>query len=56
MSNLTYIILQSIVLIIYGSYVFNKYKKRKTLKALIKPIQIVSHKPIVVSISNAKQQ
>ena len=44
MSNLTYFILQSIVLIVYGSYVFNKYKKRKALKALIKPIQIVSHK------------
>ena len=44
MSNLTYIVLQSIVLIVYGSYVFNKYKKRKALKALIKPIQIVSHK------------
>jgi len=56
MSNLTYIILQSIVLIIYGSYVLNKYNKRKALKALIKPIQIVSHKPIVVSIDNAKQR
>ena len=56
MSNLTYIILQSIVLIVYGSYVINKYIKRKALKALIKPIQIVSHSPIVVSISNAKQQ
>lgn len=56
MSNLTYIILQSIVLIVYGSYVINKYIKRKTLKALIKPIQIVSHSPIVVSINNAKQR
>ena len=56
MSNLTYIILQSIVLIVYGSYVINKYIKRKALKALIKPIQIVSHSPIVVSIDNAKQQ
>jgi hypothetical protein len=56
MSNLTYIILQSIVLIVYGSYVFNQYKKRKALKALIKPIQIVSHQPIVVSVSNAKQR
>jgi hypothetical protein len=56
MSNLTYFILQSIVLIVYSSYVLNKYNKRKTLKALIKPIQIVSHSPINVSIDNAKQQ
>jgi hypothetical protein len=56
MSNLTYFILQSIVLIVYGSYVLNKYNKRKALKALIKPIQIVSHSPIVVSIDNAKQR
>ena len=56
MSNTTYFILQSLVLIVYGSYVFNKYNKRKALKALVKPIQIVSHTPIVVSIDNAKQQ
>ena len=56
MSNTTYFILQSIVLIVYGSYVFNQYKKRKAFKALIKSIQIVSHTPIVVSIDNAKQR
>jgi hypothetical protein len=56
MSELTYIILQSIVLIVYGSYVINKYIKKKAFKALIKPIQIVSHSPIVVSIDNAKQR
>lgn len=56
MSNLTYFILQSIVLIVYGTYVYNQYKKRRILKALIKPIQIVSHTPIVVSIDNAKQR
>ena len=56
MSDTTYFILQSIILIVYGSYVFNQYKKRKALKALIKPIQIVSHSPIIVSIDNAKQQ
>ncbi len=56
MSNTTYFILQSIILIVYGSYVINKYIKRKALKALIKPIQIVSHTPIVVSIDSAKQR
>jgi hypothetical protein len=56
MSNLTYFILQSIVLIVYGSYVFNKYNKRKALKALIKPIQIVSPTRINVSIDSAKQR
>lgn len=56
MSELTYIILQSIVLIVYGSYVYNQYKKRKAFKALIKSIQIVSHTPIIVSIDNAKQR
>lgn len=55
MSNLTYIILQSIVLIVYGSYVFNKYKKRKALKALIKPIQICQSSKIVCSINSPKQ-
>ena len=48
-------------LIIVGSnddigYVYNQYKKRRVLKALIKPIQIVSHSPITVSIDNAKQR
>lgn len=56
MSELTYFILQSIVLVVYGTYVYKQYKKRKVLKALIKPIQIVSHTPIVVSIDNAKQR
>jgi chromate transport protein ChrA len=56
MSNLTYIILQSIVLIVYGSYVYNKYNKRKTFKALIKSIQIVSPTKINVSINSAKQR
>jgi len=56
MSELTYFILQSIVLIVYGTYVFKQYKKRRVLKALIKPIQIVSHTPIVVSIDSAKQR
>ena len=56
MSITTYIILQSILLILYGSYVLNKYNKRKAFKALIKSIQIVSHSPINVSIDNAKQR
>ena len=56
MSNLTYFILQSIVLIVYGSYVYNKYNKRKAFKALIKSIQIVSPTRINVSIDNAKQR
>lgn len=56
MSNLTYFILQSIVLIVYGSYVYNQYNKRKTFKALIKPIQIVSPTRIISSIDSAKQQ
>jgi chromate transport protein ChrA len=56
MSDLTYIILQSIVLIVYGSYVYNQYNKKKAFKALIKSIQIVSHTPINVSIDSAKQR
>ena len=56
MSNTTYFILQSIILIVYGSYVFNQYKKRKAFKALIKSIQIVSHTPINVSIDSPKQR
>ena len=48
--------MQSIVLIVYGSYVYNQYNKRKAFKALIKSIQIVSHTPINVSIDSAKQR
>ena len=56
MSITTYIILQSILLILYGSYVLNKYNKRKAFKALIKSIQIVSPTRINVSIDSAKQR
>lgn len=56
MSNISYIVIQSIVLIVYGSYVINKYNKRKALKALIKPIQIVSPVRLVSSIVSVKQR
>jgi hypothetical protein len=52
-----------ILLLVYGLTIVaclivqvQEHNKRTALKALIKPIQIVSHSPIVVSIDNAKQQ
>jgi predicted Kef-type K+ transport protein len=52
-----------ILLLVYGLTIVaclivqvQEHNKRTALKALIKPIQIVSHSPIIVSIDNAKQR